>query len=361
MRRKQTTPKNAVGTAGQKNAPRYSTPAVRREDVARYEQTQARKKRDDLPPPVRRVQQDAPLPVSGYRPPADPQKRKKKNRRARGSSGIIIALSVCAAAIAIVLGVRFFDYWQAQREYAQYAQLAMESTPTHTTPVLEPPRETPTPTMARDAAAKQPAPPSAAPTVTPKPFFSETVRKFSTQNDDAVAYLDVPGTKIQYPVVQGKDNEYYVTHTFAKKRRAAGAIFVDAWNNSDFSDFNTVIYGHNMKDGSMFSGLREYRHASFLRDHKYIEVTLLHSKRIYKVFAAYLVEDTFDFRGFTHTSLGSRIGFVRDLEARSEIKTNTEATGSDTLLTLVTCATEERDWYWVVHAVLTEVITTAGQ
>ena len=132
---------------------------------------------------------------------------------------------------------------------------------------------------------------------------------------------------------------------------------MDEWNHSAFSDFNTVIYGHKMKDGSMFSELREYRHAKFLREHKSIEITLLHSKRTYKVFAAYQVEDDFDFRGFSCHTREEQAGFLRSITKCSVIKTDVKATTDDTILTLVTCATENRNWYWIVHAVLVENIT----
>ena len=357
MSGKRTSQNHSADTNIQANTPQYRTPAVRREDAAVYEKVRARKRRSSSPSPAEFGQSIKPVDTGGYRPPVQLE-REKQNKSPQSGRAVMIALLACAAMIAIVLGVRFYDYWQAQREYAQYVQYATENMKAEAAESELPPQASPAPSAVRAAGAVQSAAPSVAPVVTPKPFFSETVQGFAKENGDAVAYLDIPGTQIQYPVVQSKDNEYYVTHTFAKKRRAAGAIFADAWNSSDFSDFNTVLYGHNMKDGSMFSGLREYRHASFWRDHKNIEVTLLNSKRIYRVFAAYLVEDSFDFRGFTHHSQGSRIGFVRDVASRSEVKTNTEARGSDTLLTLVTCATEERDWYWVVHAMLTEEITT---
>jgi len=159
---------------------------------------------------------------------------------------------------------------------------------------------------------------------------------------------------MQYPVVQGADNDYYMTHTFAKKKRASGAIFVDCWNAPDFSDFNTVIYGHNMKDGSMFNGLRDYQHQKFLDEHPYIEVTLLNKRLRYRVFAGYTSEgkDGDDFRGQTCATEARRSAFIKAARKRSVISSSHTVSRHDRLLTLVTCTGGTHPWFWVVHAVL---------
>ena len=86
-------------------------------------------------------------------------------------------------------------------------------------------------------------------------------------NPDIVAWIRIPDTSIDYPVVQGNDDFYYLTHTFKKAEHVAGAIFLDSDNNADFSDDKNIIYGHNMKDGSMFRGLRNFLDDEFLKEH----------------------------------------------------------------------------------------------
>lgn len=76
-----------------------------------------------------------------------------------------------------------------------------------------------------------------------------------------------PDSSIDYPVVQGNDDSYYLTHTFKKAEHVVGAIFLDSDNNADFSDDKNIIYGHNMKDGSMFRGLRNFLDDEFLKEH----------------------------------------------------------------------------------------------
>ena len=74
-------------------------------------------------------------------------------------------------------------------------------------------------------------------------------------NPEIIAWIRIPDTKIDYPVVQGTDNEYYLKHTFKKTEHVAGSIFLDKDNSPDFSNRKTILYGHNMKDGSIFQGL----------------------------------------------------------------------------------------------------------
>ncbi len=78
-----------------------------------------------------------------------------------------------------------------------------------------------------------------------------------TKNSDTVAYLKVNGTNIDYVVVKGEDNSYYLNHNFNKEKSVAGWIFADYHNKFDGSDKNIVIYGHNMKDGIMFETLKD--------------------------------------------------------------------------------------------------------
>ena len=281
---------------------------------------------------------------------APPKKRKELR--------LSLLLLSGAAVLAVVVGLRLWDYHQSRLEYENLAaQIAPEAASAPAEAPAPPFSPLPSPSTAPAEKALASTKNNTAPKASTKPFYSGSVNALKRQNPDAVAWLDIPDTAMQYPVVQGKDNQYYETHSFAKKSRAGGAIFADAWNLSDFSDFNTVIYGHHMKDGSMFTELREYRHDNFLRNHKYIVLTLENSQKQYKVFAAYDCDEKTDFRGFTHNDSGLKKDFLLQIEKRSEIFTNAEVTVRDKLLTLVTCTGGDRDRYWVVHAVLVEDTT----
>ena len=81
--------------------------------------------------------------------------------------------------------------------------------------------------------------------------------KLKQKNSDAIAWIKVNGTDIDFPVVKGTDNSYYLTHNFDKEKNKAGWIFADYRNKFDGTDKNIIIYGHNMKNGSMFASLKD--------------------------------------------------------------------------------------------------------
>ena len=85
-------------------------------------------------------------------------------------------------------------------------------------------------------------------------------------NEDIVAWIQISGIGVDYPVVQGEDNEYYLHHTFRKEANKAGSIFLDYRNRADFTEQRVLIYGHNMKDGSMFSDLKRYQDNTFRKE-----------------------------------------------------------------------------------------------
>lgn len=91
----------------------------------------------------------------------------------------------------------------------------------------------------------------------------EELRKI---NEDIVAWIQIPGIDVDYPVVHGEDNEYYLHHTFQKEANKAGSIFLDYRNRADFTEQRVIIYGHNMKDGSMFSNLKKYQDNAFRKE-----------------------------------------------------------------------------------------------
>ena len=85
------------------------------------------------------------------------------------------------------------------------------------------------------------------------------LRSFAKSMRIIVVWIQIPGIDVDYPVVHGEDNEYYLHHTFQKEANKAGSIFLDYRNRADFTEQRVSIYGHNMKDGSMFSNLKKYQ------------------------------------------------------------------------------------------------------
>lgn len=91
-------------------------------------------------------------------------------------------------------------------------------------------------------------------------------------NDDIVAWIYCPNTQINYPIVQGYDNDYYLYRLLDGTWNANGTIFMDYRNETDFSDYNTMIYGHHMKTGAMFADLMKYKSQSFYEEHPYMYI-----------------------------------------------------------------------------------------
>lgn len=92
--------------------------------------------------------------------------------------------------------------------------------------------------------------------------FDELKKK----NEDVIGWIYIPDTKIDEPILKGKDNDSYIHTSIDKEYNFAGCIFIEENNNADFNDANTIIYGHNMKNGSRFHDIREYRSKDFLKN-----------------------------------------------------------------------------------------------
>ena len=169
-------------------------------------------------------------------------------------------------------------------------------------------------------------------------------------NEEVLGWLEIPGTAVSYPLVQGTDNQYYLEHTWDRESSASGAIFLETQCNSDLSGFNTVVYGHRMRDGSMFGSLKYYKEQSYWAEHPFIYMTDGQVCRRYEVFAAYEVSVT----GMTYqigfSGEEDRQAFLEDCTARSVIETGVVPTVHDRILTLSTCTGKGHATRWVVQA-----------
>lgn len=171
-------------------------------------------------------------------------------------------------------------------------------------------------------------------------------------NSDVLGWILIPNTAVSYPVVQGTDNDYYLNHTWKKWTSVVGSIFLECQNSRDLSDFNTIIYGHRMNNGSMFASLKNYKKQSWWSDHPCVYITDDSGSHKYEIFAAYEVST----EGETY-----RLGFRSDQEkqafidyclAQSVIDTGVVPRTYDRILTLSTCTGQGHATRWVVQAVL---------
>ena len=184
----------------------------------------------------------------------------------------------------------------------------------------------------------------AGPDAKPKAPIEVDFDKLRSVNEDVIGWIYVDALPdISYPIVQGKDNQTYLHQTYEKTYNFAGTIFVDYENGSDFNDCNTLVYGHNMKNGSMFGHLKKFSEDQTLYDNdKYFWILTLDKNYRYEIIAAYTTgvnSDTYTlFKG-----PGEEFEkYLKTIKGYSEIKTDdTELTIKDKIVTLSTCTGNE--------------------
>ena len=169
--------------------------------------------------------------------------------------------------------------------------------------------------------------------------FNVNFDELNKMNSDSVAWVRIPGTNISYPVVQGKDNDYYLTRNIKKEKNGAGWIYADYRNIFDTLDKNTIIYGHNRRNGTMFSNLKYYLDKEYCSDetHKYINFNTKNKKYIAEIFSVYKI---------TSTSVTLPVQFSNDEEFMQTINNwksssiydfQKDVSKDDNILTLYTC------------------------
>lgn len=173
-------------------------------------------------------------------------------------------------------------------------------------------------------------------------------------NPDVVGWISIPGIDLSYPLLQTSDNEYYLKHTWTRESNSVGAIFLDWRSDAAFGDFNTLIYGHRMRDGSMFAVLNGYEQQSFWEQAPVIEITDGAGTHQYRIFAAYQAKTDADLYRAGEDSRDCAEAILQYAGEHSVLDTGIVPTGTDRILTLVTCTGNGHSARWVVQAVLTE-------
>lgn len=170
-------------------------------------------------------------------------------------------------------------------------------------------------------------------------------------NPDVVGWLEVPWTNVKYSVVKTSNNDYYLTHNFNKEYNSSGWIFADHNNKVDGTDKNLVIYGHNVKDNSMFGSLKNIINEEWYNNEENYNIIFMteNTNEIYRVFSVYKIEVE-DYYIQTEFSSGNTFGnFVKTLKERSIKNFNEEVSAEDNILTLSTCANNNK-YRIVLHA-----------
>ncbi len=180
------------------------------------------------------------------------------------------------------------------------------------------------------------------------------------ENSDFKGWITIPNTKIDNPIYQTTDNQYYLNHNQKKQRSAYGALFFDCENviDEDETDKNLVIYGHNMNNGSMFANLTKYKSLSFYKQNPTIEFSTLYKKSTYKIYSVFVLNASKeDDNDYIYNI--SRNNFLSDEDfnlwadeayERSLINTGVDVVNGDNIITLVTCVYDFDDARLVVMA-----------
>lgn len=247
-----------------------------------------------------------------------PEQKKKKKSDVLLTIALIAAIAVFCYA-AFNLYHIYTEYKKGTDEYNQIEEMAVTE---------------------RDADSAEVAGPNAQ----LKPPIEVDFDKLKSVNEDVVGWIYVDALPdISYPIVKGKDNQTYLHQTYEKNYNFAGTIFVDYENSGDFSDCNTLVYGHNMKNGSMFGHLKKFREDDKLyKQDKYFWILTPERNYRYEIISAYTTgvnSDTYTlFKG-----PGEEFEkYLETIKGYSEIKTDdTDLTIKDKIVTLSTCTGNE--------------------
>lgn len=174
-------------------------------------------------------------------------------------------------------------------------------------------------------------------------------------NEDVLGWIRIPGTKVDYPFLQGEDNEYYLKTTWDFKKWDSGSIFLECENSPDMTDFNTIVYGHNMNNGSMFASIRQYANQNYFEKHPYIYLLTDEGVWRYEIFSSYRASVESPAYGLSFRQRETRENFVAAALENSVIETGIVPELTDRILTLSTCSGAGYSTRWVVHGRLAMV------
>lgn len=177
-------------------------------------------------------------------------------------------------------------------------------------------------------------------------------------NQDVIGWLEIYGTKIDYPIVQGKDNFHYLNYTVTGEFSTAGSIFLDAANKRDFSDFNNILYGHYMAERKMFGDLGLFANEDFFNKHEYGVINRNDLPSLGLHFLCFLQTVGSDSRIFNPKVIGKQEqkDFVQYLLSKAKYKRELDIKENDRLVIMDTCNFEITDGRYILVAKLEDTV-----
>lgn len=245
--------------------------------------------------------------------------------------GLIVLLAAVACFSGIQLAVKLYDYAKGEKAYndlTSYAALPESSA-------------APASSSASSAPADDTADPADTPEASPWPVVN--FGALTEINEDFVGWIRIPDTTVNYPIVQGRDNKYYLRRLFTKEWNNSGCLFLDYRVNRDFSSRHSVIYGHHMQNDTMFSCLTNYSDQAYYDAHPTIYLVTPTENLEISVFSGYVSVTDLDPWQLTFSSDDEFQRWLDTTVSRSRFESSFTPTVEDRIITLSTCSYEYSD------------------
>ena len=256
---------------------------------------------------------------------------------------------IMIALIVLLLGVFIFSAWQIVDILQEYRK------GTQTYEALEHYVSIPETTPSTEQTQNDPAAPEGEtlPPENDSPFPEVDFQALQALNEDVVGWIYIPDTQVNYPILQGEDNDEYLYHLLTGEYNSSGSIFLDAYVAADFSGPNSPIYGHNMKNGSMFKDIVNYKKQEFFDAHPTAMLMTPEKNYFVHLFSGYTTDSwgiawEKEFEGAEFEE------WLQETKEQSRFDSDVVPTAQDKILTFSTCTYDTHDARFVVHGVLEE-------
>lgn len=192
----------------------------------------------------------------------------------------------------------------------------------------------------------------------PNEKIYDTVKNLQIENPDVKGWIKISDTNINYPLLQGNDNDYYLNHNYQKEYSNYGSIFIDKDSNLDNVNSNVIIYGHSMKDEEMFQNLLNYANKEYYENHKIIEIYTNNETRQYEIVTVFKSRVFYQdeqnvFRYYYYTDLSNEEKYNEYINNSKNLEiyhTGVEAHFGEQLITLITCEYSNENGRMVIVA-----------
>ena len=267
-----------------------------------------------------------------------PDYKRRGRRNSSGKTGLIVAIIAIVVLAIAGAGVGFYVHTSNQEKKAAAAEKAKKADPEETQESYEKLKEQ----VAVDA---------------DDPMFRKIdFAAAQAMNPDVYAWIWIPGTNIDYPILQSEteDDAYYLNHTIEKKEGLPGTIYTEKYNGKNFSSPVTVVYGHNMKNGSMFADLHKYEDKAFFDANPYVYIYMPEKTLKYHVFSATPFDDRYLLGSYNFSAQTEFEEYLDELRSSINGNVNMDVNVSQQtgIMTLSTCIADSANERFLVNATL---------